>query len=69
MEPTSHSSIEPDMAATAVLMPVDVLAAPSDVPMPVKAGDEEVSGVDVRVAVVGNVDSGKSTLVGCLTKV
>ncbi len=25
--------------------------------------------VDVRVAVVGNVDSGKSTLVGCLTKV
>lgn len=25
--------------------------------------------VDVRVAVIGNVDSGKSTLVGCLTKV
>merc|ERR1719502_2388093 len=29
--------------------------------------DDEIDGDDVRVAMIGNVDSGKSTLIGVLT--
>lgn len=33
-----------------------------------RAAGEGVSAMEVRVAIVGNVDSGKSTLVGVLTR-
>lgn len=79
MEPLADTSSASAMALVDTVAPVAAPLAPElevkGVPSaPVVAGcpvvaDAPAPTVEVRVAVVGNVDSGKSTLVGCLTKV
>jgi hypothetical protein len=76
MEPIPGAPSSVSMSLVEAVVPSSALSAPelvskaagSSVAAPV-AVEPAAPTVEVRVAVVGNVDSGKSTLVGCLTKV
>jgi len=54
----------PSAAGESLLAPPSV---PESLPLSKASSEEEHSG-QLRVAMIGNVDSGKSTLTGCLTR-